>query len=124
MNSTDETAGALLISADLFFSTKVTGTATQLGLFVDVVGDVARAVAKLKGKAYGCVIIDLSTPALDVAEVMSARTDKDNCPVIAFGPHVLTARLNEAREAGCDEVMPRSKFSAVLPEILARYVVN
>jgi len=42
-------------------------------------------------------------------------------PVIAFGSHVDKARLDEARAAGCDEVMPRSRFSSELPALLRRY---
>jgi hypothetical protein len=42
-------------------------------------------------------------------------------PAIAFGSHVDKARLDEARAAGCDEVMPRSKFSGELPALLGRY---
>ena len=38
--------------------------------------------------------------------------------MIAFGSHVATDRLDEARTAGCDDVMPRSRFSGQLPDIL------
>ena len=41
--------------------------------------------------------------------------------MIAFGSHVNKARLDEARAAGCAEVLPRSKFSADLPALLRRY---
>ena len=38
------------------------------------------------------------------------------------GSHVDKVRLNQARAAGCDEVLPRSKFSAELPDLLLRYL--
>jgi hypothetical protein len=41
---------------------------------------------------------------------------------VAFGSHVDKARLDQARAAGCDEVLPRSKFSGELPELLRRYL--
>jgi hypothetical protein len=37
---------------------------------------------------------------------------------------VQTERLEEARAAGCDEVFPRSKFSASLVSILTRYLAE
>jgi hypothetical protein len=40
---------------------------------------------------------------------------------VAFGSHVDTKALAAARAAGCDPVMPRSKFSAELPELIGRY---
>ncbi|MGZ3385055.1 MAG: hypothetical protein ACXWNF_09120, partial [Isosphaeraceae bacterium] len=40
---------------------------------------------------------------------------------VAFGSHVDTEALAAARAAGCDPVMPRSKFSADLPELIRRF---
>jgi hypothetical protein len=34
---------------------------------------------------------------------------------------VETARLQAARDAGCDVVLPRSRFSAELPRLLEEY---
>ena len=39
--------------------------------------------------------------------------------VIAFGSHVDAELLAAARAAGCDEVLPRSKFFARARELLA-----
>ena len=121
MNSTDIPATALMISQDLYFSSKVTSTANELGFHVAVEGNVAQAVLKVPASKCRCLILDLATPGLRVADVTSALPEANRPTVIAFGAHILTARLQEAREAGCDEVMPRSKFSATLPEILTRY---
>jgi CheY-like chemotaxis protein len=122
MSSTDTKAAALLISQDLFFSSKVTSTANELGFHVVVEGNVAQAVLKVAASKCRCLILDLATPGLRVADVTSSLPKTNRPTVIAFGAHVLTARLQEAREAGCDEVMPRSKFSATLPDILTRYL--
>jgi hypothetical protein len=40
---------------------------------------------------------------------------------VAFGSHVQTERLQAARDAGCTNVLPRSRFSASLPELLQQY---
>jgi DNA-binding response OmpR family regulator len=122
MSSIDAKASALLVSQDLFFYSKITSTANELGFRIDVEGDVAEVVSKLPTSTYRCLILDLSTRGLRVADIIGALPTANRPAVIAFGSHVLAARLNEAREAGCNEVMPRSKFSATLPEILARYL--
>jgi CheY-like chemotaxis protein len=110
----------LLICEDLFFSSKVTGTADALGLKVDVIENVDEVCAKLTESSYRCLILDLTMPGLNPAEVVSALPNENRPLVIAFGSHVMTARLQEARDAGCEEVMPKSQFSGSLPEILKR----
>jgi CheY-like chemotaxis protein len=122
MSSIDAKATALLVSQDLFFYSKITSTANELGFRVIVEGNVTEVVSKLATTACRCLILDLSTPGLRVADVTGALPQANRPTVIAFGSHVLAARLQEAREAGCDEVMARSKFSATLPEILTRYL--
>ena len=42
-------------------------------------------------------------------------------PFVAFGSHVDTEALAAAGAAGCDPVLPRSKFSAELPDLIRRY---
>jgi len=121
MNASESGAVALLICQDLFFVSKITGTANALGFKIVVEGEVRKATSSEVLSSYDCVIVDLATPGLTVADVMQALPTEDRPRVIAFGSHVLTAQLQSAREAGCDEVMPRSKFSATLPEVLTRH---
>jgi hypothetical protein len=109
---------ALLLSRDLFFASKVTGTAAELGLPMDLAGSVAESPAPLN--EYDCVLIDLGLADLRVRDVTAAFAEGNRPRVIAFGAHVDTARLDEARAAECDEVLPRSRFSATLPDILRR----
>jgi CheY-like chemotaxis protein len=115
------TRTALLISRDLFFTSKVTGTASALGIEVQVVGDAHAAASQVRAREYRCIFIDLADAGLDVGIFFADLKGDSHPPVIAFGSHVATARLQTAREAGCDEVMPRSRFSASLPELLLRY---
>jgi DNA-binding NarL/FixJ family response regulator len=84
-----------------------------------MLGDVSSLRDKASDRACRLVLVDLALPDLDIANVVSAVSDISPRPkVIAFGAHVQTAQLDAAREAGCDDVMPRSKFSTALPEIL------
>src|SRR6478672_7438403 len=105
------TRTALLISRDLFFTSKVTGTASALGVEVQVLGDAQAAAEAVAAHDYRCVFIDLADAGLDVGSFFAGLKGDSRPPVIAFGSHVATARLQAAREAGCDEVMPRSRFS-------------
>ncbi len=122
--TTDKPASrvGLLISPDLFFTSKVTGTAQALGLRVDSVDDIARATLRLQAGDIGCVLLDLAAPRVSVADLLSAMPDSARVPIIAFGSHVNVELLESARSAGA-EVMPRSQLSATLPQILRGYLI-
>lgn len=124
MTAPTDPPAALLISRDLFFSSKVTSTADALGIRVQVVGD-SEAAARLAGEEqFRCVFIDLADAGLDVSAFFRELKSQRAIPVVAFGSHVATARLQEARDAGCTDVMPRSRFSASLPELLRQYCLR
>jgi hypothetical protein len=53
------------------------------------------------------VVIDLSRHAAAVAAVRAAAPA---ARIVAFGPHVDTARLDGATRDGADLVLPRSRF--------------
>ncbi len=117
----------LLLSTDLFFTSKVTGTAQQLGCRVDLVPSPAAVLERLSGSteatagghACSALFIDLGHPTADLAAlVAAAHARTPPVRVIAFGAHVATDRLAAAEAAGCDDVMPRGRFSAQLVEIL------
>lgn len=104
----------LALCSDLIFSSKIKGSADQLGVPCRVVGTVAAAK---QAAADGCdhLIIDLSNPTT-LEELKELRTLAKT--VTAFGAHVDVERLNQARQAGCDNVLPRSQFSANLVQVL------
>ena len=115
---------AVLLTSDLIFSTKVTGTARALGLEIAVAADVEQASELCRGEPPGCVFIDLGIPGLEISSVVSRlRSAAGPVPTVAYGSHVDKARLDQARAAGCDEVLPRGKFSAELPDLLRRYLM-
>src|SRR5258708_25685616 len=87
----------------------------------------AQAAAQLaNAERFQGIFIDLADDGLDVTEFFAGLKPgqpafRASTPVIAFGSHVATSRLQAARDAGCTEVMPRSRFSADLPELLTQY---
>lgn len=103
------------------FLSKVTGTAHSLGLRVEATS-LSQGLIKAATGGYACVFVDLGLQPFAVADLTGVLGTESPPPVIAFGSHVDTARLEEARQAGCREVVPRSHFNSHLPEILTRYL--
>lgn len=108
----------LLLTRDLMFTSKITSTAASLGLRIDTVSTVEQLQLRAAEAPPRVVFLDLNCPDFDPMLVVAALPRESRPRVIAFGSHVDEARLNEARAAGCDDVLPRSKFSATLPELL------
>jgi len=109
------TAG-LMLSDDLIFASRVTATARAAGLTVKVVRDPDRLLVAAREQAPAGVILDLQNSGLQLADLLAGL--RAACPVmprvVAYGSHVEAETLRDARRAGCDRVMPRSKFVAEL----------
>jgi DNA-binding NarL/FixJ family response regulator len=65
------------------------------------------------------VIIDLNARSQPLAAMQQLRQLQPRLRVIGFLSHVQTGLAQQAQAAGFDEVMPRSKFSINLPDILS-----
>jgi CheY-like chemotaxis protein len=89
---------------DLIFRTKILETAKHAG--VDVLAVSAPAVVDLNARTGG------------ITALQRLREAGNQAPVVAFLSHVQTELAEQARAAGCTSVLPRSKFSQQLPEIL------
>lgn len=111
----------LLICDDFFFANKITGTAQALGIAMTEVTSLDAARGFASNENARLIIVDLNAPGIDVAELIAVLPDENRPAVIAFDSHVNTERLQSARDAGCDQVLPRSRFTAELPEILRRF---
>ncbi len=122
-NPSPEGPAGLLLSRDLLFTSKITGTARALGHRVIVAGDAARASAMLAEWSPVVVFVDLAGgPLVDAPALASYReAAPPGTPFVAFGSHVDTQALADAAASGCDPVMPRSKFTAELPALIRRY---
>ncbi len=112
--------GGVLLCDDFFFTSKVTGTASALGVPMREVANLEQLREAVAADPPSLVVVDLGLLGLDVADVIEALPADPRPHVVAFGSHVETTRLQEARDAGCDDVMPRSRFTIELPELLRR----
>jgi hypothetical protein len=109
----------LLLSRDLIFTSKVTGTARALGISVMTAGNSALASSMIEQWNPKVVFIDLAAGDLVRPEALIAyRQAAPESVFVAFGSHVDRDALAAASTAGCDRVMPRSKFSAELPDLM------
>jgi len=111
---------ALLLSDDMIFTSRITGTARDLGLCVKPARSMEALNALIHQQLPCCIIVDLGHPGLAIVDLMGSL-GKICAPmprVVAYGSHVDTTTLRTAREAGCYAVLPRSKFVEELPRAL------
>lgn len=109
----------VLLSRDLIFTSKVTGTARALGVSVMTAGNSALASSMLEQWKPRVVFVDLAAGEMVKPEALMAyRQVAPESVFVAFGSHVDREALEGAKSAGCDRVMPRSKFSGELPELM------
>jgi FixJ family two-component response regulator len=124
-NQTETAKPGLLLSDDLIFTSRITGTARSLGLEVRQVRTLDNIVETAKQVGTRCLILDLAFPGLDLPDLMRQLSELDAPPrVVAYGSHVDAASLNAARGAGCRPTLPRSKFVEDLPRDLPNWLAG
>jgi DNA-binding NarL/FixJ family response regulator len=113
----------LLLSDDLIFTSRVVGTARDLGFAFRSAKSADALLVLAQQQPPSCVIVDLSNPGLNIADFVAELRRLTPAPrIVAYGSHVDTATLKAARVAGCDLVMPRSQFVEELPRSLAAWL--
>jgi DNA-binding NarL/FixJ family response regulator len=113
-------AQVLALVDDLFFQAKILETAKHLGITVrtSTTGDALLAeIAKEKPKL---VIVDLNARGAPLQAIERVCATAPELRLIAFLSHVQTELAQQARAAGCTQVMPRSQFTRDLATILAQ----
>jgi hypothetical protein len=136
-------ADAIVLIDDLFFQAKLFETAKLTGITLEIAATGEQLLRAAAANPEALVIVDLNARqgALDAVEHLCKGSEeraplagvgcglglepgmKSNAPgnprrVIAFLSHVQTELAERARAAGCQEVMPRSKFTQNLAAIL------
>jgi CheY-like chemotaxis protein len=117
-------AGVVALLDDLFFGAKLQETARRLEvplILLRAPKDVPEAIRRHRP---ALLIVDLQSETCAPLEVIRGiKTDPDlrATPVLGFFSHVRADLKTAAADAGCDEFLPRSAFSARLPDILRRW---
>jgi CheY-like chemotaxis protein len=71
------------------------------------------------------VLVDLTTPGLDVRELIAKLRAGERPPsVVAYAPHVHEQTLAAAAEAGCDLVLTRGQFNGQIDGLLERFLAG
>lgn len=105
---------------DVFFLAKVLETAKQVGVEVHACTTAEGLDAEIAKSAPRLVVVDLNAASNPLQTFERLRTRGAAIPSIGFLSHVQVELAEQARAAGCGEVMPRSKFTQNLATILAR----
>jgi DNA-binding NarL/FixJ family response regulator len=98
-----------LLSDDLIFTSRVCGTARAAGLDVKAARSPEQLRNLLATAAAQCILVDLHNPGLIIVDLLNSLLSPRPY-VVGYGSHVDAATLAAARVAGCDLVLPRSKF--------------
>jgi DNA-binding NarL/FixJ family response regulator len=103
-------ARAVALISDIMLASRIEPAGIAAGCRIDVVADSTAVSAALSSPA-AAVILDLTDPAFPFDETYTLiRALAPAAAVLAFFPHVRDDLGTKARSAGCDLVMPRSRF--------------
>jgi DNA-binding NarL/FixJ family response regulator len=113
-------ADVLALLDDLFFRSKLAETARLAGVELKTANTNEALLQAAAENPAATVLLDLNARSkpLDALAALRGNGAAPKRRVIAFLSHVQTELAERARAAGCDEVMPRSKFTQELPKIL------
>lgn len=101
-----------MLVRDLIFASRINLTARDIGVEVKLLRDEAKLAAEIGRR----LIVDLNQHgALDAAIEWRKRTGGE---VIGFVAHVDADTIRRARDAGIDQVLPRSRFVTELSSLL------
>lgn len=106
---------------DLFFASKIRGTAEQVGTTVKFARTVDALIEVSRRDHPQLIICDLHTQRLEFSELakqLKSDGELHSIPLIGFFSHVQTELQQRAEQAGFDQVLPRSAFVKHLAEIL------
>ena len=110
----------LAIVDDLLFRGKLEVAAAQLGASLTIAAD-ASAVPR-DGGPFSRVLIDLNLSRGDaLAMILDLRAAHPGIPLVGYCSHVQQDLQQQALEAGCTTVLPRSAFVQQLPELLTEH---
>ncbi|MGH9374253.1 MAG: response regulator [Vicinamibacterales bacterium] len=106
---------------DLLFSSKIRATAKQAGVDLTFARSPEDILEQARTTRPALVIFDLNSGKTDpVATIAALKADPALASIrtIGFASHVHADLIAAARQAGADQVVPRSAFAGNLADIL------
>jgi CheY-like chemotaxis protein len=111
----------IAIVDDLFFASKIRGTAEQAGVTVAFPRSADGVTEIIRRDSPALIICDLHSQRINPIELardLKANEETRGIPLLGFFSHVQTELQREAQQAGFDRVIPRSVFAKSLNQIL------
>lgn len=107
---------------DMFFVSKIRATGKALGMIVKFPRTAAAFRTIINNERPVLFIVDLHNEKMnpfDVANEVKQNETLKGIPLLGFFSHVQVELQRRAREAGYDDILPRSLFARDLANILA-----
>jgi CheY-like chemotaxis protein len=107
---------------DLFFASKIRGTAEQVGIQVTFPRGIDAVIEAARHDQPSLVLCDLHAQKIDTTELARAlKADESTRRIhlLGFFSHVQTELHDNAEQAGFDRVIPRSALAKNLMAILS-----
>ena len=107
---------------DLLFRSKISETATQLGIEASFPRGPKKLEDALRTSPPDLLILDLNSSRFEPLKLLGSVKSEEatkNVKTVGFLSHVQKDLAVAAREAGCDRVVARSAFTRDLPKILS-----
>ena len=110
---------ALALVRDLFFRAKIDAVAAAVGVEVEYGSSLDSIAPRISATHPSIIFTDLSDATFPNLETLKQiRAAAPGARVIGFASHVDLKSLKAAREAGYDQTLSRSEFTAQLPDLL------
>jgi CheY-like chemotaxis protein len=117
----ERTPQVIAVVEDLFFGTRIADAAKRAGAGIVFV-TTNDAFWQRMEQQPSLIVFDLTCARLDplaLIRELKADTRYAHIPTIGYLPHVREDLRQQATEAGCQQVFPRSLFSSRMDDILA-----
>ncbi len=108
----------LLLCSDFFFISKITSTGSALDYPIKSISTAQQLTDQMANPDVNTLFVDLDSVKISPAQIVALVIPREKVKILGFGSHVNTAALKAANEAGFDAIMPRSKLSTNLPQII------
>jgi len=105
---------------DIFFQAKMMETAKQVSVELKSFSTGEALLTEFEKQPPKLIVVDLNARQSPMEVIAAVRARGAEMRVIGFFSHVQTELAQRAGDAGCTEVMPRSKFTKELAAIFSQ----
>lgn len=112
----------VFLTKDLMMGSSASSHARQHGTQIKTVATGDDALSVIRRDRPHMLLVDLQTPGIDVGQLgEEIRELADSlCPLtIAYAQHVNVELLEQAKQAGFDQVLTRGQFNSQIGQIVA-----